>query len=304
MGLVRRKWYRFVLCATIIAFLIACYLKFQSLLNSKVVGSMSEHTLEYFLNKGTIQRKDAADIEWYHAANSKSKLIEAIRGSAQMIEADVLLRGQDPKEPIMAHPPDNDSDITLQDWLKEVVKSDKGIKLDFKSLAAVSRSMILLEEVRDQLQGPVWINADVLPGPGGKATPLDPHVFLQEVAQRSENDVLSLGWTTGWDVNVDNHGYSWEMVHQMEELCRSLKQPVTFPVRAALIPVSFPQFQWLLECSDRYSLTVWTGKDDVLNVEDLLPYRQNFSETRIYYDLLESQFKLFKGLPGYSYKSN
>lgn len=49
-----------------------------------------------------------------------------------MIEADVLLRGQDPKEPIMAHPPDNDSDITLQDWLKEVVKSDKGIKLDFK----------------------------------------------------------------------------------------------------------------------------------------------------------------------------
>ncbi len=139
---------------------------------------MSEHTLEYFLNKGTIQRKDAADIEWYHAANSKSKLTQALQGeykyeeafalllqysfvflttiswsslrnnvmwwcflfllfglhwgSAQMIEADVLLRGQDPKVPIMAHPPDNDSDITLQDWLKEVVKSDKGIKLDFK----------------------------------------------------------------------------------------------------------------------------------------------------------------------------
>lgn len=49
-----------------------------------------------------------------------------------MIEADVLLRDQDPKEPIMAHPPDSDSDITLQDWLKEVVKSGKGIKLDFK----------------------------------------------------------------------------------------------------------------------------------------------------------------------------
>uniref|UniRef100_A0A673GQM2 Cell cycle checkpoint protein RAD17-like n=1 Tax=Sinocyclocheilus rhinocerous TaxID=307959 RepID=A0A673GQM2_9TELE len=35
-------------------------------------------------------------------------------------------------KPIMAHPPDNDSDITLQDWLKEVVKSDKGIKFYFK----------------------------------------------------------------------------------------------------------------------------------------------------------------------------
>lgn len=109
MGLVKHKWYRFVLCTTVIASLVVCYLKQQSLSNSKgkkanllafqsdtiialaqmknnqckfacciFVGPMSEHTLEYFLNKGTIQRKDAADIEWYHAANSKSKLEEAL----------------------------------------------------------------------------------------------------------------------------------------------------------------------------------------------------------------------------------
>lgn len=51
-----------------------------------------------------------------------------------MIEADVLLRGREPKEPIMAHPPDTDSDITLRDWLEMVANSDKGIKLDFKRL--------------------------------------------------------------------------------------------------------------------------------------------------------------------------
>lgn len=51
-----------------------------------------------------------------------------------MIEADILLRGQDPIEPIMAHPPEKDSDITLQEWLKEVKISGKGIKLDFKRL--------------------------------------------------------------------------------------------------------------------------------------------------------------------------
>ncbi|XP_055055095.2 protein FAM151B [Misgurnus anguillicaudatus] len=296
MGVIKHKLYRCILCAIVIGSLVVYCLRLQSL--SNFTGSMPEQTLEYFLNKGTIQRKDAADIEWCHAANSKSKLTDALQSSAQMIEADVLLRGRDPKEPIMAHPPDNDSDITLKDWLKEVVKSDKGIKLDFKSLAAVSPSMTLLEEIRDQLQRPVWINADILPGPGGKATPLDPKVFLQEVSQKSD-DVLSLGWTTGWDADVDNPGYSWEMVHQMEDLCRTLKQPVTFPVRAALLPVSFPQIKWLLEQSDRYSLTVWTGKNDVLKVEDLLPYRQNFSKTRIYYDLLESQITQFKGLPGY-----
>lgn len=51
-----------------------------------------------------------------------------------MLEADVLLRGAHPKEPIMAHPPDKDSDITLQEWLEEVQEHQKGIKLDFKRL--------------------------------------------------------------------------------------------------------------------------------------------------------------------------
>ena len=49
-----------------------------------------------------------------------------------MIEADILMRGHDPKEPIMAHPPDNDSDITLREWLQGTKSHNKGIKLDFK----------------------------------------------------------------------------------------------------------------------------------------------------------------------------
>lgn len=51
-----------------------------------------------------------------------------------MIEADVLLPsdGSEHGQPIMAHPPETYSDNTLQDWLAEVIKSNKGIKLDFK----------------------------------------------------------------------------------------------------------------------------------------------------------------------------
>lgn len=51
-----------------------------------------------------------------------------------MLEADVLMREADPKEPIMAHPPDKDSDISLKEWLDEVKEHQKGIKLDFKRL--------------------------------------------------------------------------------------------------------------------------------------------------------------------------
>lgn len=48
-----------------------------------------------------------------------------------MVEVDVLLRGGH-GEPVLAHPPDTDSDITLQEWLAQVVSTAKGIKLDFK----------------------------------------------------------------------------------------------------------------------------------------------------------------------------
>ncbi|XP_030647820.1 protein FAM151B [Chanos chanos] len=298
----RRSLHRFCLSAVIITagwtIWIACFSKLG--MPSTSAEAMSDQTLDYFLQKGRIQNKDAAEIEWYHAANSQSKTSEALESSAHMIEADILLRGLDPVEPIMAHPPQTDSDISLRDWLTQVITSDKGVKLDFKSLAAVGPSIALLQEVRAQLRGPVWINADILPGPGGKAVPLDPQAFIAAVGPTSDSDVLSLGWTTGWTPDTENPGYSWEMVHQMEAVCKTLKQPVTFPVRASLLAQSFPQLQWLLQQSDRYSLTIWTGQSDVLDVKDLLPYRQNFSRTRIYYDLLESQISQFKGLPGYS----
>lgn len=50
-----------------------------------------------------------------------------------MLEADVLMREAD-GQPIMAHPPYKDSDITLKEWLEEVKEHQKGIKLDFKRL--------------------------------------------------------------------------------------------------------------------------------------------------------------------------
>ncbi|XP_067087988.1 protein FAM151B [Osmerus mordax] len=260
--------------------------------------SMSDRTLEYFVSEGKMEELDAADVDWSHAANSRAKIAAALTGPAHMIEADVLMRGRDPREPIMAHPPETDSDITLHDWLKQVAASDKGIKLDFKSLQAVAPSMVLLQQV--QLRGPVWINADILPGPGGQAPPLDPQAFLDALGSGSQDYVLSLGWTTGWVADTDNPGYSWEMVRRMEEVCGDLKQPITFPVRAALLPQSASQLHWLLQKSDRYSLTVWTGQTDVIQVNTLLTYRKKFEKSQIYYDLLDSQSSEFRALPGYS----
>ncbi|NXC09763.1 F151B protein, partial [Orthonyx spaldingii] len=199
--------------------------------------------------------------------------------------------------PILAHPPDTDSDITLQEWLAEMVSTNKGIKLDFKSLAAVGPSLELLGQLAQPLDRPVWLNGDILPGPCAPHAPLDARAFLAAVTSACPDATLSLGWATGChhgQVPRLSPGYEWAMVQDMSRLCHCLSQPVTFAVRAALLPGSVPQLQWLLQQCPRYSLTVWTGKEDMYSVEDLLFIRENFDKSRVYYDIFEPQNSEFK----------
>ncbi|XP_054979940.1 protein FAM151B [Sorex araneus] len=259
-------------------------------------GSWSENILEYFLRNNQITADDGAQITWSHAANHKAQMNEALRSTTHMIEADVILPsdGSEHCQPIMAHPPETNSDNTLQDWLTEVIKSNKGIKLDFKSLAAVKPSMMLLETVKQHLHRPVWINADILPGPNGSSRVVDAKPFIDTVTSFFSDVTFSLGWTTGWHPEKVNEGYSWTMVKEMEYICSELNQPVTFPVRAALLSQSYSQLLWLLEKSNRYSLTIWTGKDDKYSIEDLLYIRSHFNQKQVFYDLLEPQNHEFK----------
>lgn len=248
---------------------------------------MWDQTLQYFLDRNRIASRDGAELSWSHAVNSRRKLAEARSGPSHMMEADVIMRGRHPSEPIMAHPPDTDSDITLSEWLQEAKSHSQGLKLDFKSLEALSPSLVLLQERLDELSRPVWINADILAGPGGGATPLDPAPFLSAASALPSHIVLSLGWTTGWTAGGQNPGYSWDNVRVMEHTCRDVQHAVTFPVRAALLARSLPQMCWLLQQSPRSSLTVWTGLRDEFCLQDLLPYRKLFPVSRIYYDLPE-----------------
>ncbi|XP_040841912.1 protein FAM151B [Ochotona curzoniae] len=259
-------------------------------------GSWSENILQYFLRRKEIAAEDGAEVTWYHAANSKAQLEEALGSAALMLEADVLLASEGPSrgQPVMAHPPETSSDISLQQWLTEVVRSSKGIKLDFKSLAAVAPSMVLLKEMEEQLQRPVWINADVLPGPNGAHPAVEAGPFIDAVTSFFPDVTLSLGWATGWHAEKPNEGYSWAMVEAMERVCRELQQPVTFPVRAALVRQSCSELRWLLGKSDRYSLTIWTGKNDNYVLEDLLYIREYFDKSKVFYDLLEPQDREFK----------
>ncbi|XP_036259212.1 protein FAM151B isoform X2 [Molothrus ater] len=159
-------------------------------------GAWSEWPVDHFLRTGHIAARDGAAVRWFHAANSRARAAEAARSDVHMVEVDVVLRGGD-RDPILAHPPDTDSDITLQEWLAQMGSTNKGIKLDFKSLAAVGPSLELLGQAGQSLDRPVWLNGDILPGPGGSCAPLDARAFLSAVTSSCPDATLSLGWTTG-----------------------------------------------------------------------------------------------------------
>uniref|UniRef100_A0A8D0HDX6 Protein FAM151A n=1 Tax=Sphenodon punctatus TaxID=8508 RepID=A0A8D0HDX6_SPHPU len=258
--------------------------------------------LDYLLDLGRIDRKDGLLVTWAHAANSKREMEDALRSDAMVLEADVNLEGlntpSETDKPIMAHPPKIYSDNSFQEWLDAVLNtSNKGIKLDFKSIKAVGPALgILLKKSSEvTIDRPVWLNADILMGPNVPInTAVNASRFLTLIQEKFPNCTVSPGWTTLYSSLFPNNVYTQAMIQKMHGLVGTLPQQVTFPVRAVMVRPAWPHFSWLLSQSNRYSLTLWQGKTDPVTVEDLLFIRDNSRAEQIYYDIYDPVLSQFK----------
>ena len=239
--------------------------------------------LEYF------NQTDAKDITWAHAVDSKEKLEKFLKTDILMFEADVIMRyNKNDTEPVMAHPPANDSDLTLQVFLDSLKLTRKGMKLDFKSLMAVEPSMSLLKSVYGSTDKPLWLNADILIGPGSNSQsnpPVDPQDFIKTCTNTYPGATLSLGWTTEWYEGTTSEGYTQSMVEEMESICRNTTQVITFPIRGIYVRRSWGPLKWLLDTSSRYTITIWSAVDDNVQVEDLVWLTKQIDKRKLYMDL-------------------
>lgn len=103
--------------------------------------------------------KNLTEIKWAHAVNSQDLLTTALDSNIDMIEADIILgvlinEPNKEKKPVMGHPPNTESDISLEDFLKRILKYNKenssktkGVKLDFKSTEVFSGSLEILQKM-------------------------------------------------------------------------------------------------------------------------------------------------------------
>ncbi|XP_041659556.1 protein FAM151A [Cheilinus undulatus] len=257
--------------------------------------------LDFLVQSGVISKHDGLLASWYHRANSKEEMNKALASSSMILEADVTLEGygtaNEKPIPVMAHPPDIYSDNTLDQWLDAVLASNKGIKLDFKSLASVGHSLDLLKMKNSSsgINRPVWLNADILRGPN--VPEFMPQVngtrFIELIQEKFEDVTLSPGWMVAYAPPLFTQTYTRQMVEDMFDMIKDVPQKVTFPVHALLIRSGWQHISWLLSQSPRFSLTLWQGSTHP-NVSDLLFVRDNSHPARVYYDIYEPTLSEFK----------
>lgn len=127
-------------------------------------------------------------IRFSHATNSKKLLEEAITQRVNMIETDVLVSSE--KTIITSHDA-LESDLLLSELLERVSKYNQnfpdeaiGVKLDFKDPAAVSGSIDLVNKIWIGQKAPIWLNADILLGPGGKPSRFDAKQFIESAIKK------------------------------------------------------------------------------------------------------------------------
>lgn len=261
---------------------------------------------DYFPDVG----EDLSIVTWGHAINSQEDLKKYIADpSIMMLEADVSaghLTDQEPDDPlipIMAHPPHQDSDLSLEMWIDQVIEANKvgkkkGAKLDFKDLSIVQQSLELLKSYTGQINFPLWLNADILKGPvlSGSIEPIDADKFLAWCSESFPQATLSVGWTTKFTSADDDKGtYTKKMVEEMSDTLEknTITQPITFPIRAAFIGRSLESLEWLVDAIPDSTITVWSSASDDIDVQALIALRDNVGHDVVYFDLPEKQQKAF-----------
>lgn len=271
------------------------------------------------LSNPLIMHQSAQPIQhcWHHAVNSQSKLEHALSSvneptiKIQSIEADIIF-SHSKQQSVMGHPPDTDGDLTLTSFLEQLQSSQfqyssgkctqRIVKLDFKCNTSFQSSIpciqSYLQHLPTRFHHSVWINADILPGPGEdlddaefqlKLKPkFNAHEFLETVTNHLTGTTLSIGWTTS--LTDKRAVYTNEMVNGMIQVLKPYsKLQVTFPVRATSFRNSWNALKLLYE--NDWTVTLWWSLDKLESEEmdwiyTTLEEGDELLKNRTYYDLI------------------
>ncbi|CAG7713049.1 unnamed protein product [Allacma fusca] len=282
------------------------------LLNAMAAGEKEPFsTRKYFFGEGP-EISDISNITWAHAVNSIAELEKALNDDTMMLEADISLgtvHGSEQVVPIMAHPPANTSDLSFEVFINRIIRAvdggaKKGAKLDFKDIKTVEPCLQMLKQLKrkKKISFPVWLNADILPGPVNSTDePVNATEFLSLASEYSPSSMLSLGWKTNFGCHVRGKYEKSQILEMIEVVGQFNPQvPPTFPVRAGLAAESVEELLLLIATVPGSTLTLWASASDPVDMNNLQDLIDTINTKNLYIDL---PFDLIDG-PGNNCKES
>lgn len=220
---------------------------------------------------------------WAHACCSVAALEAALSDdSVTAVTADILMgtlkgkRGEGEELAIAAQPPARTSDLSIEALLKRCLQDRKRhIKLNFKEMAALQACLPVVAKMREALAATrqaIWVNADILPGPGcrNKAVVMPAEDVLAAVKEFCPGINLSLGWTTRI---ASGEVYSEEECKAMADVCKRQELTpgcsIVFPVAARASCNAEDYLASLLKHVPGSQLLIWTGASEPPLAKDM-----------------------------------
>jgi len=223
--------------------------------------------------------KSPWDIKWAHAVNNLERLEQYCKSpEIMMIEGDISLRGENI---VMAHDPSQKADISFVTWIEKTAISKKGANLDFKDPLAVSYCLRKLQEL--DLENPIFLDAEILQGPGGQTSKFEPIEFIELCKKYYPKGILSTGWTTE---HLPNAKYTEDMIYQMLEIVKDFDCLITFPIRACYTKSSYSELQILLQ-KPNHTLTIWNNEPVPDDLKSWI--KNNFDHDKTFCDLIDEK---------------
>jgi len=231
--------------------------------------------------------EDLTLVQWKHSINTKELLVTALEDNTMMIGADITIDKD--KQTVMKN-----STFKLENFMDSVIKAidsknvKKGLKFNFASVDAVEPALKVIASYEDKITFPLWLQANIIAGPGSDVVPVDPDQFLSLCSKYLPWATLSVGWTTGPKGNYEDLQLG-QMVDLMTNVNVSSPSP-TLELRASLITeTDTPRLSNLIvetEVAGAFpEVYVWDESKDKVDMKQLDTFVELVGKNRVYLDV-------------------
>jgi len=227
---------------------------------------------------------ELGQLRWAHRVNSSARLTTTLQISKiNIVEGDVSLDTS--HNLIMAHPPKRESDLTFTEWITKLIAAKRGIKIDLKSPQALEGVIARLTSW-GSFSNPLFINADLCQGPGGRTPLFNTKEFFSQIAKlKGLSLVVSVGWTTSFS---PSYSYTKQMIDEMINLTSHYKGAISYCIRSSYYFKQVKMINSLIR-EKNHSLTFWNNEKLTPQVIKALVKFSN--RKRCFYDLINSRMQ-------------